>query len=236
MAADKPFYGEIIARRRFELSKTSLADIEQKTNGVLYTKLLYRIENGIKHPKTLSTQQLSALLKVLDWSFDTFLEEACLNREDFIVTSKTETLTSQLSQQLNATPLETNYLNNIRLIPVAEASAGPGLEGTPIVDKIAIPIDWVGDFVAYKVNGASMEPDIPDGAIVIVKVQSAAELGQTVVAYCPDDGWVIKQLKIDSEAKRKAILASKNPDYGSILFNEDCLIRGVVVEVRWRIS
>jgi len=65
--------GRKIAARRAELNK-SLMDIENETNGVIYSKLLYRVENAKKPLETLNVKQLNALLKALEWTPREFAE------------------------------------------------------------------------------------------------------------------------------------------------------------------
>lgn len=65
--------GRKIAARRAELNK-SLMDIENETEGVIYSKLLYRVENAKKPLETLNVRQLNALLKALEWTPQEFTE------------------------------------------------------------------------------------------------------------------------------------------------------------------
>ena len=80
-----------------------------------------------------------------------------------------------------------------------------------------------------------MKPDIGSGDIVIAKVQTHAEYGDTVVAYCPGPGMVVKRLQIEDENVRRAVLSSNNRDFASGFFSEDCSIVGRVVETRRRL-
>lgn len=69
-----------------------------------------------------------------------------------------------------------------------------------------------------------MEPDIPAGAEVVAKITYAVELGDTVVAYHPDYGMIVKKLAIETEKQRQAIFSSRNPDYAAILICNGCKV------------
>lgn len=117
----------------------------------------------------------------------------------------------------------------------------------PIIGKIAAgqPIEAIEDFnntisiinpniknskdhYALRVTGDSMiEEGIYDGDIVVIKKQSVAENGQTVVAIIDDNQATLK--KIYREDK-KIRLQPRNPDMKP-LFRIDVEIRGVVVQV-----
>lgn len=117
----------------------------------------------------------------------------------------------------------------------------------PIVGKIAAgaPIEAIEDFqdtitisnpnikdsrgyYALKVTGNSMiEEGIFDGDIVIIKKQSVAENGQTVVAIIDDNEATLKKLYRENGKFR---LQPRNPNMQP-LFRTDVEIRGVVVQV-----
>lgn len=128
----------------------------------------------------------------------------------------------------------------------SKASHLPVLE-IPIIGKIAagVPIEAIEDnqdvihvinpdikssegYYALKVTGDSMiEEGIFDGDTVIIKKQSTAENGQTVVAIIDENEATLK--KIYRENKRFR-LEPRNP-HMSPLFRTDVEIRGVVIQV-----
>ena len=79
--------GRKIAARRAELKK-SLMDIENETEGVIYSKLLYRIENAKKPLETLNVRQLNALLKALEWTPQEFAEATGVEVPGAVVDSR----------------------------------------------------------------------------------------------------------------------------------------------------
>lgn len=116
-----------------------------------------------------------------------------------------------------------------RAIPLYDAAgAGPGDDETHLIGSVDIDIGAPGD-VAYRINGRSMEPDIPTGSTVIVERDNYA-LGDIIVAWVPDNGMVVKRLAI-STPQQAAILKSTNPKYGDLIADGAHII-GKVVELR----
>jgi len=84
------------------------------------------------------------------------------------------------------------------------------------------------DYYALRVIGDSMIDDgIFDGDIVIIKKQSVAENGQTVVAIIDDNEATLKRLYRKGKGYN---LEARNPDMPT-LFRMDVEVRGVVVQV-----
>lgn len=122
----------------------------------------------------------------------------------------------------------------------------------PIIGKIAAgaPVEAIEDFqdtiavsnsnikdskgyYALKVAGNSMiDEGIFDGDIVIIKKQSVAENGQTVVAIIDDNQATLKKLYRE---KGKFRLQPRNPNMQP-LFRTEVEVRGVVVQVISNIS
>jgi DNA (cytosine-5)-methyltransferase 1 len=83
-------------------------------------------------------------------------------------------------------------------------------------------------YYALRVVGDSMIKDgIFDGDIVVIKHQSVAENGQTVVAIIDDNEATLKRLYKEKDRFR---LEPRNPTMKS-LFREDVEVRGVVIQV-----
>jgi SOS-response transcriptional repressor LexA len=215
-APARPRYGREIAARRALLGKSGTS-IENETNGIIYPKLLSRLETGLKDPREITVSQLSALLKALEWTARDFETHTGLKLERF----------SEADEPPKAVALERP--TKTRLIPVYDAvSAGPGYDQGAVLEWIELGVEEPGE-VAYKVDGNSMEPDIPHGSTVIVKV-GQCELGDVVVAWVPDTGMVVKRLVV-SRAEHRSVLSSSNPDYGELIA-EGAHIIGKVVQMR----
>lgn len=134
-----------------------------------------------------------------------------------------------LDQPPEARARPVSMSDETRKVPVYDAvSAGPGWHDGAVLEWIEIGVDEQGD-VAYKVDGNSMEPDIPHGSTVIVKVGQYT-LGDVVVAWVPDTGMVVKRLVI-AKSEHRALLASDRPEYGELIA-EGANIIGKVVQMR----
>ena len=124
-------------------------------------------------------------------------------------------------------------------IPVyGNVAAGIPIEAiADIEDYEEIPEDWLnsGDFIALRIKGDSMEPRIESGDVVIVRLQSTAETGDTVIALVNGDEATCKKIKIRPEG---IMLSSINTAYEPMFYSnkeiEELPVRilGVVVELR----
>ena len=124
-------------------------------------------------------------------------------------------------------------------IPVlGQVAAGVPISAVEdILDYEEIPATWKtqGEFFALKIKGDSMEPRMISGDVVIVRQQSTAESGDTVVVLVNGDSATCKRLeKTDSGI----MLVSTNIKYPPLFFTPkevDSLpvtILGKVVELR----
>jgi SOS regulatory protein LexA len=89
------------------------------------------------------------------------------------------------------------------------------------------------DYYALRVIGDSMiDEGIFDGDIVIIKKQSVAENGQTVVAIIDDNEATLKKLYRE---KNRFRLEPRNPNMLP-LFRKEVEVRGVVIQVISNVS
>lgn len=92
-----------------------------------------------------------------------------------------------------------------------------------------------GEFFALRIKGDSMQPKMDDGDVVIVKQQSDANSGDTVIALVNGDEATCKKLQ---KTENGIMLVSTNPNYLPMFFtNEEIqtkpvVILGKVVELR----
>ncbi len=122
----------------------------------------------------------------------------------------------------------------------------------PILGRVAagIPIDAVEEIIGYeeipkrllayasyfalKIRGESMQPNIQDSDIVIVRKQESASDGDIVIAQVNhDEEATCKRLKMYRD---QIMLLSDNPAYSPQVYEaKDVHIVGVVTEVRRKI-
>lgn len=124
-------------------------------------------------------------------------------------------------------------------IPVlGDVAAGIPIEAiTDIVDyeEIDAAMAATGEFFGLRIKGASMEPRMRDGDVVIVRKQATAETGDTVVVLVNGDSATVKKIKAGPDG---ISLIPTNPAYDPIFYTaaevESLPVRiiGRVVELR----
>jgi SOS-response transcriptional repressor LexA len=123
------------------------------------------------------------------------------------------------------------------LVPALElgAAAGDGrdLRDAPVRAWVPLPADLAdGRYLAMPVEGASMEPALYSGDLLLVQLGAAPVAGTMVVARHPDDGYVVKRL--DRVTARAYELAPVNPAFPRLMIPRDpALVLGRVALV-WR--
>ena len=106
-----------------------------------------------------------------------------------------------------------------------------------ILDYEEIPQSWQnqGEFFALKIKGDSMEPRMESGDVVIVKQQSDANSGDTVIVLVNGDDATCKRLE---KTDNGIMLVSTNPKYPPMFYSNEeistkpVVILGKVVELR----
>lgn len=112
-------------------------------------------------------------------------------------------------------PTELVDENEFSTIPVyAMAGAGPGIlpeQLTPLF-KVTAPPDYLRrSTFAIMVDGHSMEPLIPNGAIVGIREDAEFRANELYLANVPYEGLVIKRIAVDMTTK-EFVFKSQNPD------------------------
>lgn len=124
-------------------------------------------------------------------------------------------------------------------IPVlGDVAAGIPIEAiTDIVDyeEIDAALARTGEFFGLRIKGASMEPRMKEGDVVIVRQQDTADTGDTVVVLVNGDSATVKKIKYRPDG---ITLISTNPAYDPMIYSaaevESLPVRviGRVVELR----
>ncbi len=124
-------------------------------------------------------------------------------------------------------------------IPVyGKVAAGIPIEAIEeIIDYEEIDEDMArnGEYIALQIKGNSMEPRMLDGDVVIVRLQSDFNNGDTVIVLVNGDEATCKKIKKTPEG---VMLISTNPEYEPMFYSkkqvEDLPVRvlGKVVELR----
>lgn len=106
-----------------------------------------------------------------------------------------------------------------------------------ILDYEEVPQSWEnqGEFFGLRIKGDSMQPKIDDGDVVIVRQQSDANSGDTVIALVNGDDATCKKLQ---KTENGIMLVSTNPNYLPMFYSNEeiatkpVVILGKVVELR----
>ena len=143
------------------------------------------------------------------------------------------------SDLLNTSTSEEKKTTSALKIPVlGNVAAGIPISAVEdILDYEEVPISWQnqGEFFALRIKGDSMEPRMESGDVVIVKQQSDANSGDTVIALVNGDDATCKRLqKLDNGI----MLVSNNSKYPPMYFSQEeivskpVVIIGKVIELR----
>ena len=98
-----------------------------------------------------------------------------------------------------------------------------------ILDYEEIPKSWEnqGEFFGLKIKGDSMLPILTDGDIVIVRKQSTADNGDTVIAMVNGDDATCKRYE---RSNNGIMLIPNNSEYSPMYFsNEEVITKPVVL-------
>lgn len=246
--------GRKIAARRAELKK-SLMDIENETDGVIYSKLLYRIENAKKPLETLNVRQLNALLKALEWTPQEFAEATGVEVPGASATGRDDLGAATIAAPKSGSyeyvgPPNENRLEEMGARPVTSTmkvpilgtvSAGRGETTVEPEGELEVPEEVLRRYRSYglfalRVTGDSMYCEdlpisIPPGAYVVAAADLAAQPGDLVVAWHePTQTGYLKEWRPKREHQ---VLRSWNPEVPPILVQPDdeIAVQGVVVNV-----
>lgn len=151
---------------------------------------------------------------------------------------------SELSRVLNVTEAylmgweDEQKLQGLKIPVLGTVAAGIPISAVEdILDYEEVPQSWEnqGEFFALKIKGDSMEPRMESDDVVIVKQQSDANSGDTVIVLVNGDDATCKRLQ---KTDNGIMLVSTNPKYPPMFYsNEDIqtkpvVILGKVVELR----
>lgn len=126
----------------------------------------------------------------------------------------------------------------IKIPVLGNVAAGIPIEAIQdIVDyeEIDAALASTGDFFALRIQGASMEPRMREGDVVIVRKQDDADTGDTVVVLVNGDSATVKKLKKGPDG---ITLVPTNPSYDPMFYSKaevaslPVRIIGRVVELR----
>jgi repressor LexA len=138
-------------------------------------------------------------------------------------------------EPLSATPFHPDQMTPIPVIGKVAAGytclAEQYIEGYALADPESMTDGY--EYFWLRVTGDSMEPDIQEGDLVLVRVQETVESGDCAVVLVDEEDGLVKNIEIGRD---HVTLYSKNPSYPPRVFvREDAnrvRIVGKVVELK----
>lgn len=138
----------------------------------------------------------------------------------------------------NVSSLIPSSAGGIRIPVLGDVAAGIPIEAiTDIIDYEEIPVSMAksGDYFGLRVKGKSMEPQILEGDVVIVRKQHDVESNDIAVVLVNGDSATVKRVKKREDG---IVLIPFNPLYDPMYYSTDEIsslplsIIGKVVELR----
>lgn len=129
--------------------------------------------------------------------------------------------------------------NGVMIPVLGDVAAGLPIEAVENVldyEEIDAALAAQGEYFGLRVRGASMEPRIREGDVVIVRKQAEAETGDTVVVLVNGDAATVKKIKREPDGG--LWLLPNNPAFEPLHFSpaevvgKPVTIVGRVVELR----
>lgn len=142
---------------------------------------------------------------------------------------------SELSRVLNVTEAylmgwEEEKKQGLKIPVLGTVAAGIPISAIEdILDYEEVPQSWEnqGEFFGLRIKGDSMEPRMESGDVVIVKQQSDANSGDTVIVLVNGDDATCKKLQ---KTDNGIMLVSTNPKYPPMFYsNEEIVTKPVVI-------
>jgi SOS-response transcriptional repressor LexA len=219
--------GERIKKLRITLH---LKQVDMAKALKLNPSAISQVESGRTNPSLETISEIGNLYNVdLHWlitgegkMFNTPRETAARNggwdKFQKMLNSRLEEIVQARLDLLDADSID---------IPVTgEIAAGEPIENTgDTVEVVTVRRSMIGgqegEFIALRVNGRSMEPDIRNNDVVLIRQSNEwRQLNGKICAVRIDGGITLKKLMLDDE-KRMIVLVPLNEDFQPILVNPE---------------
>lgn len=198
----------------------------------IFAENLTRLVNGSKLPQS----EIAKRINVSPQTFNTWIQGKAIPRmgkiqllADYFKIEKSDLIEEKSN---------TTISQGIKIPVLGSVPAGVPITAVEdILDYEEIPQLWAnqGEFFALKIKGDSMEPRMQSGDVVIVRQQSSADSGDTVIVLINGDEATCKKLEKTSNG---IMLISTNTKYSPMFFSHEeinelpVVILGKVVENR----
>lgn len=129
----------------------------------------------------------------------------------------------------------------VRIPVLGDVAAGIPIEAITDIDdyeEIDLSEYEPGEYVSLRIKGNSMEPTMPEGTTVIVRIQNTIENGETAIVTIGNEEAICKKIK---KTPKGVTLISTNPIYDPMFFTNKEIeelpvcIWGRVIEFRGKL-
>lgn len=198
----------------------------------IFAENLTRLVNGSKLPQS----EIAKRINVSPQTFNTWIQGKAIPRmgkiqllADYFKIEKSDLIEEKSNITIS---------QGIKIPVLGSVPAGVPITAVEdILDYEEIPQLWAnqGEFFALKIKGDNMEPRMQSGDVVIVRQQSSADSGDTVIVLINGDEATCKKLEKTSNG---IMLISTNTKYSPMFFSHEeinelpVVILGKVVENR----
>lgn len=198
----------------------------------IFAENLTRLVNGSKLPQS----EIAKRINVSPQTFNTWIQGKAIPRmgkiqllADYFKIEKSDLIEEKSNITIS---------QGIKIPVLGSVPAGVPITAVEdILDYEEIPQLWAnqGKFFALKIKGDNMEPRMQSGDVVIVRQQSSADSGDTVIVLINGDEATCKKLEKTSNG---IMLISTNTKYSPMFFSHEeinelpVVILGKVVENR----
>lgn len=207
-----------IARKEAKITQVELAEKLNVTQGTVANW-----ERGVREPDIETVQRIATALNI---KIEMLFSDLPRSNNRF---------RSANSAKMETAPFYPDQMTPIPVIGKVAAGytclAEQHIEGYALVDPDSLTDGY--DYFWLRVTGDSMEPDIREGDLVLVRVQEAVESGECAVVLVDEEDGLVKDIEI---GKDHVTLCSKNPNYPPRVFVREeanrVRIVGKVVELK----
>lgn len=191
----------------------------------------YEKIKALRVQRKISQEQLAKLTGYSDRSTIAKIERGKIDLSEHKIKIFAQALGTTPAYLMGWIEEDTSKETNALKIPVlGNVAAGIPISAVEdILDYEEVPISWQnqGEFFALRFKGDSMQPRMESGDVVIVKQQSDANSGDTVIALVNGDDATCKRLE---KTDNGIMLVSTNPKYPPMFFTkEDIVTKPVVI-------
>ena len=199
---------------------------------------LYEKIKLLRKQKKISQEKLAALTGYSDRSSIAKIEQGKVDLSETKIKIFANALGTTPAYLLGWEDENITSTSALKIPVLGNVAAGiPITAVEDILDYEEVPISWQsqGEFFALRIKGDSMQPRMESGDVVIVKQQSDANSGDTVIALVNGDDATCKRLE---KTDNGIMLVSTNPKYPPMFFSKEdiatkpVVILGKVVEFR----